>query len=59
MGAMKTDGAAPRVLMARELSPSKLAHKTALQAAMRGGKGYRLPNGATGKTNWNMVQPHR
>ncbi|XP_066311630.1 carboxylesterase 15-like [Miscanthus floridulus] len=45
--------------MARELCPSKLAHRTELQAAMRGGKGYRLPNGATGQTNWNGVQPLR
>ena len=34
----KTDGAAPRVLMARELGPSKLAHRTELQAAMRAGR---------------------
>ena len=55
----KTDGAALRVLMARELGPLKLAHRTELQAARRGGKGYRLPNGAAGQTNWNVVQPQR
>jgi len=57
--AKKADGVALRVLMARELGPSKLAHRTELQAAMRGRMGDRLPNGAAGKTNWNGVQPHR
>jgi len=47
----KAGGTALRVLMARELGPSKLAHRTELQADMRGGKGYWLPNGAAGKTN--------
>jgi len=47
----KAGGAALRVLMARELGPTKLAHRTELQADMRGGKGYWLPNGAAGKTN--------
>ena len=43
------------VLMAQKLGPSKLAHRTELQAAMWGRMGDRLSNGAAGTANWGTV----